>query len=584
MLPLPAGRHEFIWAWPGLGVAQQDDGLWRPGPREDGLYRAGRHRAGRPRRLLHLRRVLLRGLARPRALGVLRGRARRRRSPRTAASSWAASCRSTPTAGCCRSPTSWPGTTRSRSCASCGARRGSARSPAPATSSGATSTATPSSTGAGVSSPAGSAVEGYRGPLPAVTNLNRPHWEGLTEHRLLVQRCSACGRTAGCRPGRGACRAGRVTSSGSRCSGRGTVTSFVRFHQQYYRDGPFEVPYAVAEVTLEEGPRLYAQLVDAEPQVGLAVEVCYEDLAPDLTVARFRPPDRPGPVRLDPGRSSVRGSPRSAADGEGRNHALRPRDPGRHGHRRHRRPGPAGGRGASSATASSRSASAPARPPRPSTPPAGWSPPASSTSTPTSTPSWPGTRSAPCRAGTASPPRSWATAASRSRPCKPADRQLLAEMMESVEDIPADAILTGLPWDWESYPEYLDSYARMPKGINVGGMVGHCSVRIAAMGDRAIDQHHADAPRTSWRCARSSRRRWRAAPSASRRPAPTSTRRPTAGRCPAPGPRPRSCSPSARSWAGSARACSSARSTTTASSTAWSARRTARSWSARSPG
>jgi acetyl-CoA acetyltransferase len=38
MLPLPAGRHEFIWAWPGLGVAQQDDGLWAPGPREDRLY------------------------------------------------------------------------------------------------------------------------------------------------------------------------------------------------------------------------------------------------------------------------------------------------------------------------------------------------------------------------------------------------------------------------------------------------------------------------------------------------------------------------------------------------------------------
>ncbi len=78
-------------------------------------------------------------------------------------------------------------------------------------------------------------------------------------------------------------------------------------------------------------------------------------------------------------------------------------------------------------------------------------------------------------------------------PCKPDDRQMLAEMMESVEDIPADAIMSGLPWDWESYPEYLDSYAKMPKGINVGGMVGHCSVRVAAMGDRAIDQHHADA-------------------------------------------------------------------------------------------
>ena len=70
---------------------------------------------------------------------------------------------------------------------------------------------------------------------------------------------------------------------------------------------------------------------------------------------------------------------------------------------------------------------------------------------------------------------------------------MLAEMMESVEDIPADAILSGLPWDWETYPEYLDSYAKLPKGTNIGGMVGHCSVPIAVMGDRAVDQHHASA-------------------------------------------------------------------------------------------
>lgn len=38
MLPLPVSRREFIWAWPGLGVAQQDDGLWEPGAREHGLY------------------------------------------------------------------------------------------------------------------------------------------------------------------------------------------------------------------------------------------------------------------------------------------------------------------------------------------------------------------------------------------------------------------------------------------------------------------------------------------------------------------------------------------------------------------
>ncbi|MGB0112157.1 MAG: amidohydrolase family protein, partial [Ilumatobacteraceae bacterium] len=40
-------------------------------------------------------------------------------------------------------------------------------------------------------------------------------------------------------------------------------------------------------------------------------------------------------------------------------------------------------------------------------------------------------------------------------PCKPEDRHTLAEMMESVEDIPQRAILEGLPWDWTTYGEYL---------------------------------------------------------------------------------------------------------------------------------
>ena len=85
-------------------------------------------------------------------------------------------------------------------------------------------------------------------------------------------------------------------------------------------------------------------------------------------------------------------------------------------------------------------------------------------------------------------------------PCKPEDRGFLAEVMESVEDIPAKAILEGLPWDWQTFGEYLDSYERMPKGLNVGGMVGHCSVRLMAMGDRAIDEHHANAEDIAHMC------------------------------------------------------------------------------------
>ncbi|MEX2626356.1 MAG: amidohydrolase family protein [Ilumatobacteraceae bacterium] len=73
-------------------------------------------------------------------------------------------------------------------------------------------------------------------------------------------------------------------------------------------------------------------------------------------------------------------------------------------------------------------------------------------------------------------------------PCRPADRAYLAEMMESVEDIPRDAILDGLPWDWETYGEYYESIDRMPRGPNTGGLVGHCALRTYAMGERGLDE------------------------------------------------------------------------------------------------
>ncbi len=74
-------------------------------------------------------------------------------------------------------------------------------------------------------------------------------------------------------------------------------------------------------------------------------------------------------------------------------------------------------------------------------------------------------------------------------PCKPADRQFLAEMMETVEDIPREAILSGLPWNWETYGEYLDALESMHPAINVTGMVGHGAVRFYVMGPRGIDEN-----------------------------------------------------------------------------------------------
>ena len=77
-------------------------------------------------------------------------------------------------------------------------------------------------------------------------------------------------------------------------------------------------------------------------------------------------------------------------------------------------------------------------------------------------------------------------------PCKPADRDFLAGMMETVEDIPKNAILTGLPWDWVSYGEYLNSIEKLNPAINITGMVGHCASRFYVMGERSITDNATD--------------------------------------------------------------------------------------------
>jgi N-acyl-D-amino-acid deacylase len=73
-------------------------------------------------------------------------------------------------------------------------------------------------------------------------------------------------------------------------------------------------------------------------------------------------------------------------------------------------------------------------------------------------------------------------------PCKPEHRELMAGMMETVEDIPKEAILGGLKWDWEHYGEYLDSIERLGTAVNVAGLVGHAAIRYYVMGDRSFSE------------------------------------------------------------------------------------------------
>ena len=73
-------------------------------------------------------------------------------------------------------------------------------------------------------------------------------------------------------------------------------------------------------------------------------------------------------------------------------------------------------------------------------------------------------------------------------PCKPDQREWYARCLEAVEDIPAEAIMAGVNWDWETFPEYLDAVGRAPKALNHGSYIGHSALRMYVMGERALDE------------------------------------------------------------------------------------------------
>ena len=85
-------------------------------------------------------------------------------------------------------------------------------------------------------------------------------------------------------------------------------------------------------------------------------------------------------------------------------------------------------------------------------------------------------------------------------PVKTADIEYIAEVMESVEDIPKHSIMEGLPWDWRSYGEYLSFLDGMPKGINAGGMVGHVAVRWHTMGPDSLEERPASPEQVAAMC------------------------------------------------------------------------------------
>jgi uncharacterized OB-fold protein len=137
-------------------------------------------------------------------------------------------------------------------------------------------------------------------PLPQpITPEARPFWEGLRQHKLMLPRCDACGRTF-FYP-RVACPRCHSRHVGwIEASGRGVLYSFEIAYQTFNRAFKVPPPYVLAMIELAEGPRMLSNLIDVEPdprrlRCGMPVEIVYHPLTDEITLPLFRPSgDEPG--------------------------------------------------------------------------------------------------------------------------------------------------------------------------------------------------------------------------------------------------------------------------------------------------
>lgn len=127
-------------------------------------------------------------------------------------------------------------------------------------------------------------------PQPMADKEALPWWQAASKHRLLVQRCTKCSHMR--LPPAPICPECRSDNlDWQEVSGRGELYTFTIVHRAVAADQ--ELPFIVAVVELEgaQGVRMISNLVDTpqdQLEIGMPVEVVWEDMSPDLTLPRFR--------------------------------------------------------------------------------------------------------------------------------------------------------------------------------------------------------------------------------------------------------------------------------------------------------
>ena len=127
-------------------------------------------------------------------------------------------------------------------------------------------------------------------PLPQPDPISAPYWSAAREGRLLIQECPACGHRQWYP--RALCTRCAAEPEWLTCRGHGIVHTYTVIRQMGTAGFRDELPYVVAMIELDEGPRLRGNVIDVavtDVHIGLEVEAVFVPAADDIGVPQWRP-------------------------------------------------------------------------------------------------------------------------------------------------------------------------------------------------------------------------------------------------------------------------------------------------------
>mgnify|MGYP001603461403 CR=1 FL=1 len=131
----------------------------------------------------------------------------------------------------------------------------------------------------------------YKKPLPLIDEDNASYWEYCKKHELRMQKCTRCGHIRF--PPSIICpKCHSMEAEWTKLSGKGKVYSFVIFDRAYHESYKDDIPYAVAIIKLDEGPRMESNVTGCnveDVKIDMPLELYFDDVTDKVSLPKFKP-------------------------------------------------------------------------------------------------------------------------------------------------------------------------------------------------------------------------------------------------------------------------------------------------------